>query len=62
MIREDYIVPKPHEIEIPALLVFEDKLEGNIRALVKQAGGPMGSSPERLDLNFLLRLINIYQS
>ena len=28
---EDYIVANPGEIETPALLVFEDKLDENIR-------------------------------
>jgi len=36
---EDYIVATPDEIETPALLVFEDKLDENIRALVEQVGG-----------------------
>lgn len=42
---EDYIVAQPEDIETPALLVFEEKLEHNIRATVELAGGPQNLMP-----------------
>jgi D-serine deaminase-like pyridoxal phosphate-dependent protein len=42
---EDYVVAKPEDIEIPALLVFEDKLENNIRATVELAEGAENLMP-----------------
>ena len=42
---EDYVVAKPNEIETPALVVFENKLEENIRALVQQVGGGANLMP-----------------
>ncbi|MBN1899895.1 alanine racemase [Candidatus Sumerlaeota bacterium] len=42
---EDYIVAKPDEIETPALLAFEDKLEFNIQKTVELAGGAQNLTP-----------------
>lgn len=42
---DDYIVANPDAIETPALVVFEDKLQDNIRALVKQVGGAENLMP-----------------
>jgi len=42
---EDYILAQPEDIETPALLVFEEKLEHNIRATVELAGGPENLMP-----------------
>ncbi|HNT35656.1 MAG TPA: alanine racemase [bacterium] len=39
MFCEDYCVARPEDIETPALLVFEDRLDGNIKALIEQVGG-----------------------
>jgi len=42
---EDYFLKHPEEIETPAMLVFEDKLEHNIRATVELAGGAQNLMP-----------------